>query len=98
FERPFNMRTVAHPEEAERERVTEKGLREIVAGQTKVSDIDGAEGRLWYVGLEISDLARNATFEEVAYLLHHTRLPNRDELEELNEFLVNERELSPFLL
>jgi 2-methylcitrate synthase len=78
--------------------VTEKGLREVIAGQTKVSDIDGAQGRLWYAGYEIGDLARNATFEEVVYLLHHARLPNRDELDELNEFLVNERELSPFLL
>jgi citrate synthase len=78
--------------------VTEKGLREVIAGQTKVSDIDGAEGRLWYAGCDIGDLARNATFEEVVYLLHHTRLPNRDELDDLNEFLVNERELSPFLL
>jgi citrate synthase len=30
--------------------VTEKGLREIVAAQTSVSDIDGAAGRLWYAG------------------------------------------------
>jgi citrate synthase len=79
-------------------RVTEKGLREVVAGQTKVSDIDGAAGRLWYAGYEIGDLAMNASFEEVVYLLHHAHLPNRDELDELHEFLINERELSPFLL
>jgi citrate synthase len=77
--------------------VTEKGLREVVAAQTKISDIDGALGRLWYVGYDIADLAANATFEEVVYLLHHGRLPDRDELEELNEFLALERELSPFL-
>ncbi len=77
--------------------VTEKGLREVVAAQTKISDIDGALGRLWYVGYDIADLAANATFEEVVHLLHHGRLPNRDELEELNEFLALERELSPFL-
>jgi citrate synthase len=79
-------------------RVTEKGLREVVAGQTKVSDIDGAAGRLWYAGYEIGDLSMKASFEEVVYLLHHTHLPNRDELDELHEFLINERELSPFLL
>jgi 2-methylcitrate synthase len=78
--------------------VTEKGLREVVAGQTRVSDIDGDAGRLWYAGYEIGDLAVNASFEEVVYLLHHTRLPDREELDDLNEFLVNERELSPFLL
>ena len=77
--------------------MTEKGLREVIAGETKVSDIDGTLGRLWYAGYDIADLAENSTFEEVVYLLHHTRLPNRDELDELIEFLVDERDLSPLL-
>jgi citrate synthase len=77
--------------------VSEKGLREVVAADSSVSDIDGGAGRLWYVGYEIADLATNATFEEVVYLLHHGRLPTEDELDELNEFLVENRELSPFL-
>jgi citrate synthase len=78
--------------------VTEKGLREIVAAQTMISDIDGEEGRLWYAGYDIADLAQHATFEEVTYLLHNHRLPDREELDDLAEFLVEERELSPFLL
>jgi citrate synthase len=78
--------------------VTEKGLREIVAAQTKISDIDGEKGRLWYAGYDIADLAEHATFEEVTYLLHNHRLPNREELDDLVEFLVEERDLSPFLL
>ena len=77
--------------------MTEKGLREVVAADTTVSDIDGDEGRLWYAGYEIADLAEHATFEEVVYLLHHGRLPTVDELDELDEFLVENRELSPFL-
>ncbi|MGH2539870.1 MAG: citrate/2-methylcitrate synthase, partial [Actinomycetota bacterium] len=77
--------------------VAEKGLREVVAADTTVSDIDGEAGRLWYVGYDIKDLAEHATFEEVVYLLHHGRLPNQDELDELNEFLIESRELSPFL-
>jgi citrate synthase len=79
------------------ETVTEKGLREIVAAETKISDIDGALGRLWYVGYDIADLAEQATFEEVAYLLHNTELPTGSQLEELRRFLVDERDLSPFL-
>jgi citrate synthase len=75
----------------------EKGLREIVAAETKISDIDGDAGRLWYVGYEIADLARNATFEETVYLLHNLELPNRQQLNQLNTFLVRERELHPFL-
>jgi citrate synthase len=77
--------------------VTDKGLREVVAADTHISDIDGELGRLWYVGYDIADLARNATFEEVVYLLHHLDLPTRDQLDEINEFLIDERELSPFL-
>jgi citrate synthase len=75
----------------------EKGLREVVAAETNLSDIDGAQGRLWYVGYEIGDLARNATFEEVVYLLHDLDLPTRPQLDELTAFLRTERTLSPFL-
>jgi citrate synthase len=81
----------------ERIGVTEKGLRDIVAADTAVSDIDGELGKLWYVGYPIEDLADNATFEEATYLLHHGELPNRAELEELRAFLVAERALSPFI-
>ncbi len=78
--------------------MTEKGLREVVAAQTTVSDIDGAEGRLWYVGYDIHDLAASgASFEEVTYLLHNGSLPTTGEMEELLGFLSDERELHPFL-
>jgi citrate synthase len=77
--------------------MSEKGLREIIAAQTKISDIDGEAGRLWYVGYEIGDLAANATFEEVIYLLHNLDLPDRQQLAQADTFLVRERELNPFL-
>ncbi|MFL5798888.1 MAG: citrate/2-methylcitrate synthase [Actinomycetota bacterium] len=73
------------------------GLEEVVAAQTKLSDIDGKLGRLSYVGYDIHDLAESSTFEEVVYLLHRLRLPTRDELEEINEELVENREISGFL-
>jgi 2-methylcitrate synthase len=79
--------------------MTDKGgLEEVVAASTRLSDVDGKAGRLWYVGYTIEDLATRATFEEVVHLLHYLRLPTEDELDELNERLVAERELSPFLL
>jgi len=78
--------------------VTEKGLREVVAADTWISDIDGQLGRLWYVGYDIADLAEHAGYEEVVYLLHHHELPTREQLDELTEFLVSERELSPLLV
>jgi citrate synthase len=77
--------------------VTEKGLADVVAAQTAISDIDGARGRLWYVGYDINDLARYSTFEETVFLLQRQRLPDREELEDLSERLVVERELDEFL-
>src|SRR3989454_10500011 len=72
-------------------------MREVVAARTSISDIDGANGRLWYCGYDIHDLAERSTFEEVVYLLHHRRLPTHAELDALNDFLVSEREVSTFL-
>jgi citrate synthase len=77
--------------------VPEKGLAEVVAAQTALSDIDGKMGILSYCGYDIHDLAQNATFEEVVYLLQNQRLPNQSELEELEEQLASEREVSGFL-
>jgi citrate synthase len=73
------------------------GLEEVIAAQTKLSDIDGKLGRLYYVGYDIHDLAEHSTFEEVVYLLHRLRLPTQDELDELNEQLVAEREVTGFV-
>ena len=78
--------------------MTDRGLREVVAGETRVSDIDGENGRLWYSGYDINDLAGNVSYEETVYLLHHTKLPNQEELDELLEFLASELELAPFLM
>ncbi|HEY2802495.1 MAG TPA: citrate/2-methylcitrate synthase [Actinomycetota bacterium] len=74
-----------------------KGMREVVAAETSISDIDGANGQLWYCGYDIHDLAGKVSFEEVAYLLHHRELPTASQLEELTDFLSGERDISAFL-
>ncbi len=74
-----------------------KGLEEVIAATTRLSDVDGKAGRLWYVGYTIEDLATRATFEEVVYLLQYLTLPTEAELDDVNERLVAEREISPFL-
>ena len=58
-----------------------KGLEGVVAAETAISDIDGTEGVLSYVGYDIHDLAPNATFEETCYLLHNLELPTEQQLE-----------------
>ena len=69
-----------------------KGLEGVVAAETALSDIDGKKGILSYVGYDIHDLAPNATFEEVIYLLHHLELPTQSQLEEIRDQLGRERE------
>ena len=77
--------------------MTEKGLADVVAAQTAISDIDGKLGKLWYAGYSIDELAEQSAFEEVLFLLHHTRLPTQDELEELTEQMVEYREAAEFV-
>ena len=77
--------------------MSDRGLREIVAAQTRLSDIDGQAGRLWYVGYDIHDLAGRTSYEEVVHLLHELRLPNQTELDRLTDFMIEEREVSKFL-
>ncbi|ABS23497.1 2-methylcitrate synthase/citrate synthase II [Bacillus cytotoxicus NVH 391-98] len=64
-----------------------RGLEGVVATTSSVSSI--IDDTLTYVGYNIDDLAENATFEEVVYLLWNRRLPNEAELVEFKETLSN---------
>ena len=70
------------------------GLEGIVASQTAISMVDGANGRLVYQGYVIADLAEEMSFEEVAFLLWEGRLPTRAELEGLSLELAANRTLT----
>jgi citrate synthase len=63
-----------------------RGLEGVVATTSTISSI--IDDTLTYVGYDIDDLAENATFEEVVYLLWHRKLPNKQELEELKKQLA----------
>lgn len=63
-----------------------KGLEGIVATTSAISSI--IDDTLTYVGYDIDDLAENATFEEVIYLLWHGSLPTQSQLEELTKQLA----------
>jgi len=63
-----------------------KGLEGVVAAESSISSI--IDDQLTYVGISIDELAENASFEEVVYLLWHLKLPNKTELEELRKELV----------
>jgi citrate synthase len=63
------------------------GLEDIVAAESAICDVNGAEGRLIFRGYDIHDLADNSTFEEVVYLLWFGRLPKQSELEKFEKEL-----------
>ncbi len=75
-----------------------RGLEGVVALDSSVSFIDGKQGELIYRGYDIADLAKNASFEEVAYLLWNGTLPTQPELDKLKQFLRAERTLPPMVL
>lgn len=67
------------------------GLRGIEVADTRVSNIDGAKGKLIYRGYDILDLTRHSTYEETTYLLLHDTLPSRTELLEHNRKMAKAR-------
>jgi len=51
------------------ERPYSPGLEGVIAGETSLSKVDGANGRLFYRGYRIDDLVQNGTYPAVANLL-----------------------------
>lgn len=58
----------------------EAAERGVVAAVTSLGRVDGDAGTLHYCGYDIQDLAREASYEEVCYLLWNRRLPSSLEL------------------
>jgi citrate synthase len=71
------------------------GLRGVTIASTKISDVDGAVGRLVYRGYLAKDLAGEVSFEEVAHLLLYEKLPDADELRAFKSQLNAERNIPP---
>src|SRR5690606_25623713 len=61
----------------------QKGLDGVVVDESRLSLVNGTEGKLIYGGYKIEDLAAHALYEEVVFLLWEGRLPNATELETL---------------
>ena len=69
------------------------GLRGQSAGETKLCTVGKSGSGLTYCGYDVSDLADNATFEEVAYLLFNGELPNQTQLDSYKAELHTQRDL-----
>ncbi len=73
--------------------VINTGLRGVDVASSKICDVQGKQGKLIYRGFLIEDLARNASFEEVCFLLLYERLPKKQELEDFNQSLKQKRKI-----
>src|SRR5258708_24909588 len=66
------------------------GLEGVIAGETAISTVTGG---VRYRGYPVTELAEQATFDEVAYLLLHGELPNAKQLGEFHQRLAAARRL-----
>ncbi len=72
--------------------IIRKGLDGVIVDETKVSKVMPETNSLTYRGYPVQDLADQCSFEEVAYLMWHSELPNKAQLE---KFSAKERSLRP---
>ena len=72
-----------------------EGLEGVVAASTRLSRVEGEAGRLTIAGYDVDDLAPHASFEEVAFLLLHERLPDRSECDAFSRDLAGRRAIPP---
>ncbi len=68
------------------------GLENVVAATTRLSDVDGEQGRLVVAGYPVEDLAGRVPFEEVMFLLFRGALPTATERSWMREALGEARE------
>ncbi|HEX6286190.1 MAG TPA: citrate/2-methylcitrate synthase, partial [Acidimicrobiia bacterium] len=67
----------------------DRGFANTAEGTSKITYINGEEGILRYRGYPIEQLAEQASFLEVAYLLQYGELPTRAELEAYEESITH---------
>ena len=53
--------------------------------ESKITFIDGNEGKLWYRGYPIEELAEKSNFLETTYLLLNDKLPSKNELKSFSD-------------
>ncbi|MBM3696400.1 MAG: citrate synthase, partial [Actinobacteria bacterium] len=70
-----------------------RGLEGVVAAETSLSFVDADNGRLYYRGYDIDELAGRVCFEEAVHLLWMGSLPSRGCLEELRSELIADMRL-----
>ena len=75
-----------------------KGLKGIIAADSSICLVNGTIGKLLYRGYNIDDLAENATFEDVSFLLLNGELPTATQLAAYQAELKQYRSIPPELI
>ncbi len=98
--RLFNWNAIMTTETENNPSVT-KGLKGILAADSTICLVNGAEGRLLYRGYNIDELATESSFEQVTFLLLKGELPTEAELKpfanQLRENLKLPKQVADFL-
>lgn len=68
-----------------------KGLDGVVASQTVLSLVDGANSKLYYRGVPVEELASQSTFEETVFFLWEGKFPATSELTAFKKQLAQQR-------
>ena len=71
------------------------GLEDVIAARSAICQVDGEQGRLYYRGYEIGELAHALSFEQVTALLWHGELPSAAESAQFAGRLEAARGLPP---
>ncbi len=72
-----------------------KGLEGVIAAESEICQIDGANGKLYYRGYGIEELAQQSSFEETTFLLLYEKMPSPQELADFSQRMRQCRGLHP---
>src|SRR5687768_9516913 len=72
--------------------ISASGLEDVVAATTRLSDVNGNEGKLILAGRPVEDLAGRITFEDAIHLLWRGTEPGPDERARIQRLLGEARE------
>lgn len=75
----------------------QKGLKDIVAVQTKIAAVEGTKGELRYRGSLVEEAISDRSFEDTAYFLWKGEFPTASEAEELKLKFLTYRSLPPHI-
>jgi len=73
------------------------GFKATAACKSDITFIDGEKGELLYRGYPIDQLAENASFIEVCYLLLHGELPNQSQLDAFETNIKDNIDVDPII-